>query len=247
MTSPQPGKPSKRTAIDICVFFSVITVAIPFAFGIGVALGTSPHMIPTDLTPSPPDSIGVSGTGALEAKTDHSPEIGKKINTSDLNEHHVNFQQPVLEDFGDGAGAVQHDATTVGRNGQEHLPAGQYLLVDLLNIEAAFLNSEQRLASDEDIRTKLWVILSAKRLKTDRQFVGIYHPTDKLCVQLTYLVHPFSGAAAVTVVCRLFVAIRCVGVWSSCVLCVCCLWRGCCDGAVWRATGKKNFETKSAG
>ena len=41
---------------------------------------------------------------------------------------------------------------------------------------------------------------------------------DELCEQLTYLVHRFSGAAAVTVVGRLVVVIRCV---CGCVVGLC--------------------------
>mmetsp|Transcript_7408 Transcript_7408/g.10829 ORF Transcript_7408/g.10829 Transcript_7408/m.10829 type:complete len:796 (+) Transcript_7408:55-2442(+) len=157
MTSPQTGKPPKRAAIDIRIFLTVITVAMACAFSIGVAIGPSPQIIPTDFTSSSgsigtieADADGASSEEKVKAtrrsKTKHSSEIGKKIINSDLNERHVNFQQPSLEDFGDGAGAVKYDATTVGNGDEEHLPAGQHLLVDLMNVEAAFLNSERRLS-----------------------------------------------------------------------------------------------------
>jgi len=83
----------------------------------------------------------------------HSSYLGNKIDDRGLNEHHVNFDKPSLEDLGRGDGAITHDAPTTAPNSgnideeEEHLPAGQHLLVDIKNVEAAFLNSEERLAA----------------------------------------------------------------------------------------------------
>lgn len=136
----------------------------------GVLLGPSP---PTDAIPLGALSSAIANSAlekeikvknAKRSRTKHSSEIGERI--PELNERHVNFQQPVLEDFGDGSGAFQYEVDSDGRSivhqgqdndsimslqekqqeQQEHLPAGQHLLVDLMNVEAEFLNSEQRLA-----------------------------------------------------------------------------------------------------
>merc|ERR1712238_440100 len=83
----------------------------------------------------------------------HSSYLGNKIDDRGLNEHHVNFDKPSLEDLGRGDGAITHDAPTTAPNSgnideeEEHLPAGQHLPVDIKNVEAAFLNSEERLAA----------------------------------------------------------------------------------------------------
>jgi len=116
------------------------------AFGIGVALGPTAKIIPP---PSQTNPSEIKIQTARRSQTKHANEIGKK-KLPDLNERHVNFQQPVLEDFGDGSGAVAYEASMVEKDGadseEEHLPAGQHLLVDLMNVEADFLNSEERLA-----------------------------------------------------------------------------------------------------
>jgi len=82
------------------------------AFGIGVIVGPTPKPIPASDTLSSSSSDGIPNdtekiTNARRQQTKHATEIGKKITNVDLNEKHVNFQQPVLEDFGDGTGAVK--------------------------------------------------------------------------------------------------------------------------------------------
>ena len=137
---------SKKTSIDIRVFFTVITAAMAAAFGIGVALGPSPQLIPI-----PTATAGIDIDTSSESQSNQKQKNGSE--PGDLNERHVNFQQPVLEDFGDGAGALAYDSHTKKMNAndsdneeEEHLPAGQHLLVDIMGVEAAFLNSETRLA-----------------------------------------------------------------------------------------------------
>jgi S-adenosylmethionine decarboxylase proenzyme len=143
---------SKKTSIDIRVFFTVITAAMAAAFGIGVALGPSPQLIPIPTATAGID-IDTSSESQSNQKQNQKQKQKNGSELGDLNERHVNFQQPVLEDFGDGAGALAYDSHTKKMNAndsdneeEEHLPAGQHLLVDIMGVEAAFLNSETRLA-----------------------------------------------------------------------------------------------------
>jgi len=101
------------------------------AFGIGVAFGPSPN------------------SNSIPAAESDNTITGSK--RSDLlNEKHVNIVQPSLEDL--GGGSIQYNpldrSATAPENdeGQEYMPAGQHLLVDIKNVEEAFLNSEERLA-----------------------------------------------------------------------------------------------------
>jgi len=82
------------------------------------------------------------------APTDHAATLGYKIT-----ETHVNIDTPILE--GTGAG-LPYERDVTHRNGSrgdadppvrdQSSPSGQHLLVDIKNLEAAFLNSERRLA-----------------------------------------------------------------------------------------------------
>jgi hypothetical protein len=144
------------------------------SFLIGVFLGPSPteHISPGASLSSAIASIALQKEikikTARRSRTKHSSEIGERL--PDLNERHVNLQQPVLEDFGDGSGAIQYeidsDGTSIVQKKQvpqeEHLPAGQHLLMDLMNVEAEFLNSEQRLADAmvQSIKTAGLTLLS---------------------------------------------------------------------------------------
>eukprot|EP00956_Cyclotella_meneghiniana_P021708 scaffold39827_cov74-Cyclotella_meneghiniana.AAC.2 len=80
--------------------------------------------------------------------TDHVATLGYKIK-----ETHVNIDQPVLEGTGDKIPIQNRDISHDNKNGtggtllrDQTMPSGQHLLVDIKNIEAAFLNSESRLA-----------------------------------------------------------------------------------------------------
>ncbi len=85
--------------------------------------------------------------------TDHIATLGYKIK-----ETHVNIVSPVLEGTAVGEGNILHEnnATQQKKEGEnnEHKPllrdqnnpSGQHLLVDIKNLDAAFLNSESRLA-----------------------------------------------------------------------------------------------------
>jgi S-adenosylmethionine decarboxylase proenzyme len=132
-----------RYTIDVRLFLVAITAAMAMSFGAGVAFGPSPSSMTLSLTDLSLPAQG-SATPVQQHRrlpTTHSAELGKKISES-----HVNFETPVLENMGDGA--VYHPKNESGDDAddEEHLPAGQHLLVDIKNIEAAFLNSESRLA-----------------------------------------------------------------------------------------------------
>lgn len=161
-TSTKSNDDGSNQAIDIRIFFAVITAAMATAFGVGIALGPSPQLIPANPSAalssfgSPPTDILSNSNSPSEeeaiqtarrSKTKHSSEIGAKL---ELDERHVNFQKPVLEDFGDGSGArfseSKSGVSSFDVDDEEHLPAGQHLLVDLANVSAEFLNSETRLA-----------------------------------------------------------------------------------------------------
>jgi len=86
---------------------------------------------------------------AKRTKTEHVATLGYKIR-----ETHVNIDTPVLE----GTGDVPHERDITydhinnenGKNGgnirDQTMPYGQHLLVDMKNLDAGFLNSEERLA-----------------------------------------------------------------------------------------------------
>lgn len=86
---------------------------------------------------------------AKRTKTEHVATLGYKIR-----ETHVNIDTPVLE----GTGDVPHERDISydrinnenGKSGgnirDQTMPSGQHLLVDMKNLDAGFLNSEERLA-----------------------------------------------------------------------------------------------------
>lgn len=130
-TAP-PGNGTKTYAIDVRVFLAAITTTMALAFGAGVAFG------PTPLLPQPSSSPT-------------TPALSSSDRADLLNERHVNLVQPSLEDL--GGGAVQYNPKSQHERGadedaeeSEYMPAGQHLLVDIQNVEEAFLNSEERLA-----------------------------------------------------------------------------------------------------
>ncbi|KAL7516475.1 hypothetical protein ACHAWX_001486 [Stephanocyclus meneghinianus] len=81
--------------------------------------------------------------------TDHVATLGYKIK-----ETHVNIDTPVLEGQGTNVPydrEVTYDSLNRTKEGtllrDQSTPSGQHLLVDIKNVEAAFLNSESRLAT----------------------------------------------------------------------------------------------------
>jgi S-adenosylmethionine decarboxylase proenzyme len=89
--------------------------------------------------------------------TDHVATLGYKIR-----ETHVNIDTPVLEGSGKLPSNIERDISYSNSNltndavkgegegatllRDQNMPSGQHLLVDIKNVEAAFLNSESRLA-----------------------------------------------------------------------------------------------------
>jgi len=126
----------KTYAIDVRIFLAAVTTTMAIAFGAGVGFD------PTIPIPSSPSSSPTT------------PPISASDRADILNERHVNLVQPTLEDL--GTGAVQYDSKSQqGRmddKAAQYEPAGQHLLVDIANVEEAFLNSEARL-SDAMVRS----------------------------------------------------------------------------------------------
>ena len=129
----------KTFVIDIRLFLTVISITMALSFSLGVSFAPiSPSNTPDALI-----SDELSYTKRYEGKIKttrrhagkHSSYLGNKIDDRGLNEHHVNFDKPSLEDLGRGDGAITHDAPTTAPNSgnideeEEHLPAGQHLLV----------------------------------------------------------------------------------------------------------------------
>uniref|UniRef100_A0A7S2R241 PABS domain-containing protein n=1 Tax=Eucampia antarctica TaxID=49252 RepID=A0A7S2R241_9STRA len=141
-------------SIDIRVFLVVIVSGMALAFGVGVAFGPSAgsefaELISSKISPPSNELLDKNIKSVKRQPTKHSSDIGEKIiPQSDLNMKHVNFDQPSLEDLGDGVVKHYPNSKSGSSDGddEEHLPAGQHLLVDIKNVEAAFLNSEERLA-----------------------------------------------------------------------------------------------------
>ena len=148
----------KTYAIDIRYFLVMLLSSMSVFFTIGVMTAPLPHSSPSTITSfqSTDDNSNNNmnkniSTSIPPRRTHakHSSEIGRKLDdTTDLNERHVNFEQPSYEDLGTGEGVIQRDSTISPKDDTqvEHLPAGQHLLVDIKNVSAKFLNSEQRLA-----------------------------------------------------------------------------------------------------
>jgi hypothetical protein len=115
--------------LDLRAFLAMITVAMAIAFGIGVAYG--PVELQETSKPQTPSAPRIQMP--RRARTKHLGIIGDKI--SDLNEVHVNFEKPVLEEFGNN----DHVSTDMSANRsihhphdkEENLPAGQHLIPEL--------------------------------------------------------------------------------------------------------------------
>jgi len=109
--------------VDVRLFLVTLTVGMALSFGLGVFFGpdyplsqVSPEIV--DIKKVEPVKPDPGKTTTKRHPTPHSAELGKKIS---------------LNGTADG-------------DSEEHLPAGQHLLVDMKNLEADFLNSEPRLA-----------------------------------------------------------------------------------------------------
>jgi len=136
-TSTEP----KTYPVDVRLFIAALTTSMVLAFALGVAFGPLPAL-PSEVTlPSSQEAL-TDGWQQPQKRhpTTHSADLGKKMNAI-----HVNFKEPTYEGTGEESNKTN---PSEGEDSEEdHLPAGQHLLVDIRNIEAAFLNSEERLAN----------------------------------------------------------------------------------------------------
>jgi len=162
--SPPNAASSSDGAVDIRLFFMAVATGMLLSFGAGVIYGPTPEYGLDSTVVSPSlmsigmEAIGVTTTtpslstkqkAAKRYPAQHAGELGK------VKQSHVNVGQvPSYEsmDATQEGGAVDRRAegSTVVSTGAEeeaHNPAGQHLLVDIKNVNAAFLNSEERLAS----------------------------------------------------------------------------------------------------
>ena len=162
----------RRYVIDVRIFLAVITTSMALSFFAGVAFGPTPAdldavrggvaHLPETTTPSIPASAEIGNREEDDEEeedrivqprrlpTAHSAELGARADK--LKESHVNFHEPSYEDLGDGAVRREVDLAMIAKEqadedgDDDHLPQGQHLLVDIKNVEADFLNSEDRLA-----------------------------------------------------------------------------------------------------
>jgi S-adenosylmethionine decarboxylase proenzyme len=141
--------------VDIRLYLCALVSGMVLAFGAGVFFGPTPTFEPLPssmMTASDVSPLAISER--VDSKqilsqrrhpATHSAELGK------IKQVHVNVgQAPSFEEL-DGAvldrrnfSAVSLDAK--GSPQEEHEPAGQHLLVDIKNVNAEFLNSEEQLA-----------------------------------------------------------------------------------------------------
>ncbi len=147
---------SQTYSVDIRYFLIMLFSAMTVFFAIGFLTAPIPSSLPSYNGDSLSSKTSSSGSASINpvkrTQVKHSTEIGSKILNDDLNQHHVNFQEPSYEDLGQGEGVIQRtfaaspNINSKTEKQQEHLPAGQHLLVDIKNVSAKFLNSEERLA-----------------------------------------------------------------------------------------------------
>eukprot|EP00559_Dactyliosolen_fragilissimus_P006037 CAMPEP_0184866378 /NCGR_PEP_ID=MMETSP0580-20130426/22137_1 /TAXON_ID=1118495 /ORGANISM="Dactyliosolen fragilissimus" /LENGTH=758 /DNA_ID=CAMNT_0027366049 /DNA_START=237 /DNA_END=2510 /DNA_ORIENTATION=+ len=149
--------------IDIRMFIGAIVVVMSVSFGAGVFSDPSLSVMnevknifflsnSTEIKEVISTKYTTDVIGTRRAPTKHISELGKVIG---LDEEHVNVNQPSLENF--GYGDIEHTAPTMSPHlksdidgedeEEEHLPAGQHILMDIKNVNKEFLNSDERLAA----------------------------------------------------------------------------------------------------
>lgn len=153
-TNESSQQTQETYSVDIRYFLIMLFTAMTVFFAIGfLTAPVPPSTWSTNLSDSlssESQSSTINPVKRTQAK--HSTEIGSKILNDDLNQHHEYFQEPSYEDLGQGEGVIRRPTASSpsinssGDEQQEHLPAGQHLLVDIKNVSAKFLNSEERLA-----------------------------------------------------------------------------------------------------
>jgi len=152
-------------SIDIRLFLAMMTVIMVSAFSLGVYLGPpASYSLPNKLE-TPLANLSEFGDGSnvqknpisdqtilkkLNSKrrlpTAHSADLGRTV----VEQRHVQYQVPSLEDLGETEKEVDSEMLNTESSTsseEEHLPAGQHLLVDIRKVDSAFLNSEERLAA----------------------------------------------------------------------------------------------------
>lgn len=153
MSSSGPPAAASRNgeqSIDIRLFLAAIASGMILAFGAGVIFGPTPtYMPPVPSLPTPLESMDESAPGESKQRAarrhpaTHSAELGK------IKQVHVNVGQiPSYEEF-EGTLLDRRNISALSpllEEPEQHQPAGQHLLVDIKNVNAAFLNSEERLA-----------------------------------------------------------------------------------------------------
>jgi len=167
------GPTTKTYAVDIRYFLLTLLSSMSLFFTLGVVTAPSGPVSTSSSNYVTP--ISDAPTGTRTGNTNDAPpsNLNHQLN-AELNTRHVNFKQPSYEDLGQGNGAIRYNSSTseplasagVDINGnvnvnvdqatgtdansainRNHLPAGQHLLVDIKNVEADFLNSEERLST----------------------------------------------------------------------------------------------------
>jgi S-adenosylmethionine decarboxylase proenzyme len=138
--------------LDIRLYLCALVSGMVLAFGAGVFYGPTPTFLPASTMTIPSAEVTpLSTSERVDSKqilshrrypATHSAELGK------IKQVHVNVGQvPSFEEL-DGAVLDRRnfsaplDAAAL----EQHEPAGQHLLVDIKNVNAEFLNSEERLA-----------------------------------------------------------------------------------------------------
>jgi len=142
-------------SIDIRLYLCAIASGMVLAFGAGVFYGPTPTFLPlqssTMTIPSAELLASISTGEEAELSKQrqrrypatHSAELGK------IKQVHVNVGQiPSYEEL-DGSLLDRRNFSEIATTDvepEQHQPAGQHLLVDIKNVNAEFLNSEERLA-----------------------------------------------------------------------------------------------------
>ena len=159
MTSSGPSSTAasrNEHSIDIRLFLAAIASGMVLAFGAGVIFGPTPTYLPPAALTMTPTTTEVPATTSIDESSHeskqraarrypatHSAELGK------IKQVHINVGQiPSYEEF-EGTLVDRRNvsvSTPAMEEPEQHQPAGQHLLVDIKNVNAAFLNSEERLA-----------------------------------------------------------------------------------------------------
>jgi len=151
----------RRTTIDVRIFLAAIAVGMAVSFGLGVVLDIDDFLSAYGTgfyrrVIKNPKGGGIEVHQKRRLPTAHLHELGAVPGEEvpqeehDLYEHHVNYKSPSYENLGGAAVDVAEPAfsePTNSSSGEQYNPSGHHLIVDMKNLEADFLNSEERLAA----------------------------------------------------------------------------------------------------